>query len=141
APSTSGYLVGGDQSGYITIFESAVGFADNYANRISGYFLPPTTADYVFFIASDDDGDLFLSTDDTPANKKLIAQEAGWSGNRRWNTVGGTSTVADKRSDQFTASKWPGATGNGATIHLTAGNHYYIEAVHHEGGGGDNLGV
>ena len=65
-------------------FESPTNVADNYAQRISGFFVPATTDDYVFFIASDDDGDLFLSTDDKPANKKLIAQEAGWSAARRW---------------------------------------------------------
>ncbi len=141
APSTSGAVVGSDQSGVIPSFESGTNFADNYSNRVYGYFIPPTTGDYVFFIACDDDSDLFLSTDATSANKKLIAQEAGWSGVRSYNTIGGTSTVADKRSDQCTTSQWPGATGTGAKITLTANQKYYIECVHHEGGGGDNLAV
>lgn len=141
SPSTAGYWTGADQSGYITIFEAAYNFADNYANKISGYFLPPVTGDFVFFINGDDDSDLFLSTDDTPANKKLIAQEAGWSAVRNWVSIGGTSTIENKRSDSFAGSQWPGASGAGATIHLTKGNLYYIEAVHGEGGGGDNLGA
>jgi hypothetical protein len=144
-PTAGGNVVGGDKSGYITIAESDRDFADNYANRISGFFIPPTTDDYVFFINSDDDSDLFLSTDDTPANKKLIAQEGSWSDYRHWNTPGGpNSTAADKRSDQFTKSQWTDANGDpadGIQIHLTAGQVYYIEGVHTEGGGGDNFSI
>jgi hypothetical protein len=109
----------------------------DYADRLSGFFIPSTNGNYVFFLGSDDDGDLYLSTDDTAANKKLIAQEAGYSGFDSWNTIGGTSTSADKRSDQFANSAWP--TPN--VITLTAGKRYYIEADHHEGGGGDWLGA
>src|ERR1043165_7672301 len=96
-PSTGGTTIGSDKGGIIPFFEAGTNFADNYVNRIFGYFIPPTTGDYVFFIASDDDSDLFLSTDADPANKKLIAQEAGWSGVRNYSLVGGTSTAADKR--------------------------------------------
>lgn len=134
-PSTAGSVVGSDKSGYVASFESGTNFADNYANRISGLFVPPTTGDYVFFIAGDDDTDLFLSTDADPANKRLIAQESGWSGVRSYLSIGGGSVAEDKRSDTFSFTEWPG----GNTINLTAGNRYYIEAVHHEGGGGDNL--
>lgn len=109
---------------------------DNYAQRISGFFVPATSGQYVFFINSDDDTDLFLSTDATPANKKLIAQEAAWSNSLQWTTPGGgASTAEDKRSDSFLASEWP--TPN--VITLTANQRYYFEAVHHEGGGGDHL--
>jgi len=124
--------------------EGPVNYSDNYASRISGYFTPATTDDYVFFVSSDDDSDLFLSTDDNPANKKLIAQEAngGWSNSRQWNTASGSATPADKRSDTFGATQWPdGAGGVSNTIHLTAGTRYYLEAVQHDGGGGDDLGI
>src|SRR5580765_5460811 len=108
-------IIGSDTSGDITIFQAGVGFADNYANRISGLFVPPTTGDYVFFVAGDDDSDLFLSTDDTPANKRLIAQEASWSNDRNWITAGfGDATL--KRSDQWS----PDA---GATVPFAAGIH------------------
>src|SRR5439155_1355797 len=78
-PSFAGNTIGSDKSGGATIFQSGIGFADNYANRFSGFFIPPTTGDYVFFVCSDDDSDLFLSTDDKPANKRMIAQETNWS--------------------------------------------------------------
>jgi len=140
-PSFGGNTIGSDKSGAATIFETGVNFADNYANRFSGLFLPPATGDYVFFISGDDDSDLFLSTDDRPANKRMIAQEVSWSNNRSWNTAGGgTSTSAQKRSDQFSpdgGQTFPFATG----IHMVAGQRYYIEGVHHEGGGGDDFGA
>jgi len=120
-------------------FEAPINVADNYAQRVSGFFTPAANGNYVFFLASDDDGDLFLSTDDKPANKKLIAQEAqgGWSASRAWNTANSPATSTDVRSDSFASSEWP--TPN--TITLKAGTKYYIEAVEHEGGGGDNLAV
>jgi len=127
----------------VSSFESPTNIREDFTTRISGFFIPAATDDYVFFLSSDDDGDLFLSTDASPANKKLIAQESGWSGVRSWNTVGGGSTVENKRSDSFTGSQWvDSAPDDGVTtIHLTAGTRYYIEAVSHEGGGGDNQAV
>lgn len=122
----------GDPStvGAITKFELPTGVADNYTRRVSGFFIPPTTGNYVFFVAADDDADLFLSTDETPANKRLIAQETQWSNNLQWlNTGDGTDNAGDpstKRSDVTFG-----------TLSLTAGTRYYIEGVQHEGGGGD----
>jgi hypothetical protein len=107
----------------------------NYGNQLVGWFLPPSNGDYVFFTNSDDSSSLYLSTDDNPANKKLIAVESGWSNARNWVSVGGGSVLEDKRSDLYSASEWP--TPN--TITLQAGRRYYIEALHSEGGGGDSV--
>ena len=106
----------------------------NYVQRISGFFTPPVSTNYVFWVCGDDDSDLFLSTDSNPANKKLIASENNWSNSRNWNTSPGGSIVANKRSDTFS----PGGSATG--IFLSSTNKYYIEAVHHQGGGGDNIG-
>ncbi|OLD52113.1 MAG: hypothetical protein AUI63_00290 [Gemmatimonadetes bacterium 13_1_40CM_2_60_3] len=117
---------------------------DNFAERVSALFRPPVTGDYVFFVASDDDSDLFISTDATPANKQLIAQEVNWCGDRNWTgNDGGTGNheLEQKRSDKWVPDPLnPPATppfANG--IRLTNGFSYYIEGVHHEGGGGDNF--
>src|SRR5688572_12408394 len=110
----------------------------NFARRVSGVFIPPTTGNYVFFVTSDDDSDLFLSTDANPANKRLIAQETGWSSSLQWTASAGGSNLDQKRSDRFTVpgtTNRPFATG----IPLVAGQRYYIEGVHGEGGGGDNF--
>lgn len=124
-----------------TGFETAVNFSDTYTSRLSAQFVPPADGKYVFFIAADDDADLFLSTDSSPANKKLIAQEGGWSGSRNWITIGGAPSVnTQKRSDQFSPDGGYTYPGDGG-YDLKAGQTYYIEAVAHEGGGGDNLAV
>ncbi len=124
----------------IPLFFAANGGAVNYSQRISGYFIPPTTDNYIFFIESDDDSDLFLSTDSTPANKRQIAAETGWSNQGQWNTSSGGSNLAQKRSDQYLpggATVPPYASG----IALTAGTKYYIESVMHQGGGGERVEV
>lgn len=111
---------------------------NNFARRVSGFFIPPTSGLYDFFVNSDDDSDLFVSTDNTAAHKRLVAQESGWSNPLDWNGVGGGSTVAQKRSDQFSPDG--GAThpyANG--ISLTAGQRYYVEQDYAQGGGGANL--
>src|SRR5207302_297513 len=102
---------------YVTAFETPSGQGASYAERVSGFFIPAQTTNYVFFLCSDDDSDLFLSTDASPTNKHLIAQETVWSNSREWVSSGGGGVVASKRSDQFTGTTWPG----GNTIHLNAG--------------------
>jgi hypothetical protein len=113
----------------------------NYGERLSGYFTPPASDYYVFFLASDDESQLFVSTDDQPANKRLVAQEDGFSLARGWNTIaGGTSMVSQKRSDQWVPDPFnPPATPPYASgIFMQAGSRYYIEAIHW-GGAPDNL--
>jgi len=121
-------------------FSSPSEQGDNFAERLSCLFKPLVTTNYTFFITSDDDSDLFVSTDSTPANKRMVAQEVDWSNPFTWNSDdgGAAGAVAQKRSDQW---------NNGTTvpfpngISLVAGNSYYIEAAHHEGGGGDKVDV
>ena len=78
---------------YLGSFETPSGQGNNYAERVSGYFIPPQSTNYVFFVCSDDDSDLFLSTDSSTANKHLIASESAWSNSREWLTSGGPSVV------------------------------------------------
>jgi hypothetical protein len=48
--------------------------ADNYGCRISGWLVPPITSDeYVLVVTADDEGQLWLSPDDDPNNKVLVA--------------------------------------------------------------------
>ena len=122
----------------VTVADSPGGFGDNTSRRYSGYFIPPVNDSYVFFVAADDDTDVFLSTDSSPANKLLIAQETAWSGTRTWQ-ASTASINSQKRSDQWTNSLGvsPYATG----IPLVAGQKYYFESVVHNGTGGDNWAV
>ncbi len=122
----------------ITSFQYTPTGADNYGARASGYVTAPETGKYVFFLSADDNAALYLSTDENPANKRLIARETVWSNARQWTASGGSSSLDSKRSDKFAASEWP---GGGASLALTAGKRYYIEALVKEGTGGDQLSV
>ncbi len=107
-------------SGTLTSFEIPVNSSDNYGMRVYGYICPPVTGTYTFWIASDDNGELWLSTNSSPANKQKIAYQSSWTNSREWNKV---------------------ATQKSAAITLTAGQLYYVEALMKEGTGGDNLAV
>jgi hypothetical protein len=116
----------------------------NYGVQIVGYFYPPTSGDYIFWLCSDDNGDLYLSPTDNPADKKLIARENGWSGPRNWELVGGGGSLVEaKNSSTFTNTAWPvrDSVYGGARITLTKGQAYYIEALMKQGTGGNNLAV
>jgi len=125
------------------IFTPPGNWADNYGSQIRGYFYPPTTGDYVFYLAADDNAELHLSTDGDPANKKLIARESVWSNPREYLISGGASDLTAKDSSTFTGTQWPvlDPVLGGAKITLQAGQPYYIEALAKEGTGGDNLSV
>lgn len=109
-----------DITGYTQNFKAPTSFGDNYGQRLSGYVIPPETGDYTFWIASDDAGELSISTDSSPANKKRIATVNGSVGEENWTTQGNQQS---------------------AVIPLVAGQRYYIEALQKEGGGGDHLAV
>ncbi len=124
-------------------------FADQYVNQITGWFMPPATDDYVFFTNSDDPSALYLSPDDDPANKLLIAQQINWAGARQWQ-AGDENQKAHKRSDFFfevydfdqdwAEDIWEDFTGDFG-IALEAGERYYMESLSREAGGGDNHAV
>ncbi|HEY6124701.1 MAG TPA: cellulase family glycosylhydrolase, partial [Steroidobacteraceae bacterium] len=104
----------------LTALEGATNIADNYGARIRGYVHPLITGQYTFSFASDDAGDLLLSTSDNPANATRIAYVAEWTDPRQWTKF---------------------ATQKSATINLTAGQKYYIEVLHKEATGGDHFAV
>ncbi len=104
----------------ITVFEGPINTADNYGTRIRGYVVPPTTGSYTFWISSDDNSELWLSTNSDPANKTLIASVTGYTNSREWT----------KFSSQQSSART-----------LTAGQRYYVEVLHKEGTGGDNIAV
>jgi uncharacterized repeat protein (TIGR01451 family) len=109
-----------NQTGTLNTFEIPVNNADNYGTRVRGFICPPVTGQYRFWIASDDNGELWLSTGASPANKQLIASVSSWTNSQEWTKF---------------------ASQQSALITLTAGQQYYIEALQKEGNGGDNLAV
>jgi hypothetical protein len=117
-----------------TLFETAVNAADNYGVQFLGYVAAPVSGNYHFYMSSDDGGALYLSTDESPANKRLIAFEPVWADSRIWtgNSGGGRNLAAPQNQSR---TLFP----NG--IPLVQGQRYYIEALMKEQTGGDNLGV
>jgi hypothetical protein len=102
-------------------FETPSNVSDYYTHRVRGYLHPPATGNYEFWLATDDDGELWLSTTDQPANRVKIAFIQGnWAAPREWTKLPSQHSVA---------------------IPLVAGQRYYIEVLQSEGSGGDNLAV
>jgi hypothetical protein len=108
-----------DETAWLSSFDSRVTYANDshegYGGRISGLLIPVESGQFELFIRSDDASQLFLSTDDNPANATQIAEETGCCG----------------------AFEESGATETSAPINLVAGKRYYIQALWKEGTGGD----
>ena len=98
---------------------------DQYGVELEGWIYVKQSGNYTFWIASDDGSELWLSTDDEPANEVMIASVSGWTSSRNYD---GTAGV-------------PGANQESAPIALTGGMRYYTRAVMKEDGGGDNIAV
>lgn len=58
---------------YQTSLSTPANQGDYYGERLRGYLYPPETGDYTFTLASDDESQVFLSTDDDPAKMRQIA--------------------------------------------------------------------
>lgn len=106
---------------YLTSFEAPFSTGQiDYGERIIGYVYPPTTGSYVFWIASDDNSQLLLSTDASPNNAAVIASVGSYTNYRQWNTY---------------------SSQQSAPMSLMAGQRYFIEALQKQGVGGDSLSV
>lgn len=126
------------------IYQAPGNWGDMYGAQIVGYFYPPATGQYEFWICSDDNSVLYLSTDDNPANRKLIATEPSWNNARDYEgTARRNATNPENWSATYLGTEWPekDPVMGGAIISLQKGRPYYIEALMKEGGGGDNLSV
>ncbi|MBN2137750.1 MAG: hypothetical protein JW720_08085, partial [Sedimentisphaerales bacterium] len=100
----------------LTEFSTAIEFDDNYGTRIFGYVVPTVSDTYTFYLTTDDAGQLWLSTDDNPANTSMIVEITGWAGPDDW-------------------------ANTSAPVYLEAGTKYYIETLQKEEGGGDHVRV
>ena len=107
----------------ISLFEGDSGRGDNYAAVIRGYLIPPTTGNYTFWIATDDNGELYLSNTTNPAS---MTRRAYISGNNNYASSHEWNKYASQKS---------------ALISLAGGQAYYIEARMKQGTGGDNFAV
>ena len=101
--------------------EIPVNTMGRYGSRLWTYVTAPVTGTYTFWIASDDQGELWLSPSTVKSQALRIAYVDGWTSYRQWD-------------------KFP-STQKSGPIELVAGDTYYLEALHKEGGGGDNLSI
>ena len=88
--------------------------------RLSGLLAPNVSGAYHFSIAADGYGELYLSTDADPSNKRLICKSPGWAMVKEFG-------------------KYPEQTSD--PISLEAGKKYYVEVLQQGGGGNGNVAV
>jgi hypothetical protein len=93
---------------------------DNYLSRTRGYLVAPNDGSYTFWISGNQDSRFYLSSDEDPAGKQLLAHLTGWS------NVG-----------EYT--KFP--TQKSAPVVLTKGQRYYFEVQHLDTTGSDHVRV
>lgn len=91
-----------------------------YGLRIRGYIRPTITGTYTFQIASNNSSEFWLSTNDNPENKSLVASVSGYTGYQQWTKY---------------------ASQTSSAINLVAGTYYYFEAFLKEHDGGDHLSI
>jgi hypothetical protein len=108
---------------------------DNYNMELIGYFYPPKTGRIQFALATDDPGELWLSTDDTPANKRQIATEPTWNAKRNFATEARRTRVNDGTQPANRLNN------QSAFIDVVAGKPYFIQSIATEFGGGDNSAI
>lgn len=105
-------------------FASPRDWNNNYLQRLRGFITPPFDGEYVFWIAGDDESQLWLSRDDKREGLQLIAvspmipnfgiQPQEWEHNQSQRSAG---------------------------ITLRRGQRYYVEVLHKDGTGEDHVAV
>lgn len=96
-------------------FQGKENTGNNFGSYIRGYLEAPETGDYIFFLASDDSSELWLSTDVSEGNRRRIAAE----------TVGGSALFNGARLEERKSEPIP----------LIRGLKYYIDVLHKQGTG------
>ncbi len=93
---------------------------DYYGQRISGSIVPPLSGNWRFWIAGDDQAELWLSPSWKSSEKRRVAQLSSWVSPLSFDFH------SSQRSD---------------LLPLVAGVPYYFEILHKEYGGGDHVSV
>lgn len=104
----------------LSAFEAPPDWGDHFLARFRGYVRAPVDGNYMFWIAADDEAELFLSTNGDPASAKKIAAAISATRFSEW--------------DRDRGQKSP-------PVLLKAGEHYYLEARQREWRGHDHLAV
>ena len=106
-------------TGFSNTYMSGLG---NYTARITGFFVPPISANYTFYVGGDDMADLYVSADEYAANASWAAYATytAMTDNWYWRAYGNIS--------QHAPARW-----------LQAGKRYYFTSRHRQTYGYDYL--
>ena len=115
-----------DQTELRTSLEGPTDWRDSYGTRVRGYLYPPATGAFTFWIASDDQSELWLSPDEDAAKAVRIASVPYWTPPRDFDNTGGGGGGPQQKS---------------RPIQLAEGRRYYIQVLHAESTYGDNVAV
>lgn len=114
------YFQQADQVSLVTGSVSPTDAGARFAERLRTCVTAPETGDYVFWIASDDDSELWISATDSKFGRTKIASLAGYVTPRNWDS---------KPSQKSNA------------VPLVQGQRYFLEGLHKEGEYGDHFAI
>jgi hypothetical protein len=86
-------------TGGITIVGTDGFVGDGFGSKVYGWFVPPVTTNYVFYLSCDDGGRLWLSTNDSPDNLRVIACDSLWGGGTQWTNIENQYPTGAHRGD------------------------------------------
>ena len=101
-------------------FEAPLNSTTNFGQRLRAFVVPPSSGYYTFWLAADNSGNLFLSPNEDPSARALIAYNIQTNTFRQWM----------KETNQ-----------QSIPVLLEGRRRYYIEALMKQGDGTNNLSV
>ncbi len=101
----------------IAAFDDDTDYASNTSRRLRGYFVPPKTGNYYFWLAANNTAELWIGTDAEYLSRVRRAKVTASTGNKIWNT----STTQQ--------TPW---------LAFVAGKKYYIEVLQNTGADSDD---
>jgi len=101
-------------------FDSGGNLADSYGSRVRALVIPPVSGSYTFYLSSDEDSRLLLSSGPDAGSAVQIASISGYTSENEWTKFASQKSVP---------------------VELIGGHEYYIEALHKENTGADHLQV
>lgn len=100
--------------------------SNSYANHMKGWFIPPVTTRYRFYMSCDDQCQLDMGLDpENPIEKTNLMRSGAWINHRNY-----FARIEKDRPELI--SDW---------VSLEEGQPYYIEGRHYEHNGGDHFSV
>lgn len=113
-------VVGEMQTEELDSFNLLPNAGNSFMRRVRGFITPRESGRYTFKIAADEEGYVYLSTDENPANARAVCHQSINTQPRRW-------------------TRW--STQISKPQGLEKGRKYYYEIVHVERGGGNHCDI